>query len=332
LYKKYGTYNEDFKIASDFDFFLRMIFVKNCKFKAYNVTIIRMRIGGISTKNIWSYILNTKEILYSFKINRIDFNFFILFRFIFKMRQFILPLKDEFKIFNLKNFDKYYENKTIKLVKEPSTILSKKSFIFSALNLAFIGYLIKGKIKLHKKLFNWHDGVMANFYSSSKKIPGYSLLQEKYFKHLRYVKNIVILGPTSKNQIKYLHKITNYTKHIKFINLPFGRFSLIKKKKIKIYKNSLVLITIPTPKQEQLAEYLINKENNLRIICIGGGLSIAAGDTKKVPELLSNYEYLWRLQYEPVRRTFRILETYYYYLKGKYFQKTLSKLYFREID
>ena len=332
LYKKYGAYNERLKIASDFDFFLRMILIKNLRFKTYNKSIIRMRIGGISTKNIWSYFINTKEILYSFKVNRISINFLILLRFIFKMPQFILPKKDEFKIFNLKDFDKYYENKTIKLARKLSSILSKKSFILSALNLAFIGYFIKGKIKLHKKLFNWHDGIMAKFFSSSKKIPGYSLLQKKYFKHLKNVKNIVILGPTSKNQIKYLHKITNYTKHIKFIKLPFGKFSVIKKAKMKIYKNTLILITLPTPKQEQLAEYLINKGNNLKIICIGGGLSIAAGDTKKVPKFLSNYEYLWRLQYEPVRRTIRILETIYYYLKGKYFQKTLSKLYFREID
>ena len=332
LYKKHGTYNEDFKIAADFDFFLRIIFIKNLKFKTLNKTIIRMRIGGISTKNIWSYFRNTKEILHSFKINNINLNIFTVIRFIFKISEFILPKKDKFELFLIKNFHKNYENKTIKLAKKPSIILSKKSFVFSALNLAFIGYLVKDKIKLHKKLFNWHDGIMANFFSSSKKIPGYSLLNKKYFKHLKDVKNIIILGPTSKNQINYLHKLSNYSKSIKNIDLPFGKFSLIKKTNIQIPRKSLILITLPTPKQEQLSEHLINKINNLKIICIGGGLSIAAGDTKKVPKFFTNHEYIWRLQYEPIRRSIRILETFWYYLNGKYFHRSLSKLHFREID
>lgn len=332
IYKKFGTYNEDLKIASDFDFFLRLLFINNLKFKTYNKLIIRMRIGGVSTKNIFSYFLTTKEIFYSFRKNKVKPSGLIILRFIFKIKQFFPQNKIKYKLFNFVDYENYYNNKTLKLLKNPSDVFSKKTFVLSALNLAFIGYFIKGKIRIYKELFNWHDGKMAKFFTSSKKIPGYQILNKKYFKDLKDINNIIILGPTSKNQIKFLNKITNNKKHIKNINLPFGKFSKLKESKIIIPKKSLILITIPTPKQEQLAEYLINKKKNLKIICIGGGLSIASGDTKKVPNFMLNFEYIWRLQYEPIRRTGRILETLYYYLIGKYFKKKLSNLYFKEID
>ena len=179
VYKNYGLYNEKFKIASDFDFFFRMIYIKKFKFKKFNKTIIRMRLGGISTKNIFSYIISTKEILYSFKINQIKLNLLILVRFIFKLSQFIISKKDKFEIFHIKNFKKYYDDKTIKLTTNiNSVLLKKKSFILSALNLAFIGYLVKGEIKLNGKIYNWHDGLMANFFSNTKKIPGHNIIQK----------------------------------------------------------------------------------------------------------------------------------------------------------
>ena len=57
IYQKNGLYNEDFKIASDFEFFLRNIYINKIKYKSFEETIVRMRLGGISSKNIFSYII-----------------------------------------------------------------------------------------------------------------------------------------------------------------------------------------------------------------------------------------------------------------------------------
>ena len=62
LYKKYGLYEERFKIASDFDLFLRLIFIKRVAYKTINKIIVRMRTGGVSGKNINSYITINNEI------------------------------------------------------------------------------------------------------------------------------------------------------------------------------------------------------------------------------------------------------------------------------
>ena len=43
IYQKFGKYNESFKIAGDFEFFLRLFYINKIKFKIMNQTIVRMR-------------------------------------------------------------------------------------------------------------------------------------------------------------------------------------------------------------------------------------------------------------------------------------------------
>ena len=76
----------------------------------------------------------------------------------------------------------------------------------------------------------------------------------------------------------------------------------------------MIFITLPTPKQEQVAKYL--KERNLyfKIICIGGSINIASGEEKEVPKYLSKLEFLWRLRYDTFRRISRLINTLAYYL------------------
>ena len=62
IYRKVGLYNEKFTIAGDFDFFVKCFLIYNIKFKIMNLITTRMRIGGISTKNIFSNINNYFEI------------------------------------------------------------------------------------------------------------------------------------------------------------------------------------------------------------------------------------------------------------------------------
>ena len=88
VYFKYGKYAEDFKIAADFELFLRFLFIHKIKFKILNDIIVRMRSGGISGKNIYSYWISTIEILKSFKINNLNSNiFFIIMRIPVKINQ-----------------------------------------------------------------------------------------------------------------------------------------------------------------------------------------------------------------------------------------------------
>ena len=95
----------------------------------------------------------------------------------------------------------------------------------------------------------------------------------------------------------------------------------------KIERNTLVLITLPTPKQEILSNEIIKKSKYYKILCIGGGLSIATGEIRKCPKFLYNLglEFLWRLRTDTIRRLKRLIVTLliftFYLLIGK-----LSKL------
>ena len=51
---------------------LEFLFIHKIKFKILNDIIVRMRSGGISGKNIYSYWISTMEILKSFKINNLN--------------------------------------------------------------------------------------------------------------------------------------------------------------------------------------------------------------------------------------------------------------------
>ena len=75
VYDKYGLYNEKFDIASDFEIFLKFLIIKKVKFKIINKIVVRMRTGGISGKNFFSYIKTTNEILSSFKLNNLSTNY-----------------------------------------------------------------------------------------------------------------------------------------------------------------------------------------------------------------------------------------------------------------
>ena len=92
----------------------------------------------------------------------------------------------------------------------------------------------------------------------------------------------------------------------------------------KLNKHQLCFITLPTPKQEVLA-YEIAKQNKFfKLICIGASINIGSGVERSVPKYLSNLEFLWRLRYETFRRTFRLLETFYYFFYGRFISNKIS--------
>ena len=70
---------------------------------------------------------------------------------------------------------------------------------------------------------------------------------------------------------------------LNFTDLPFGEPEELIKHITNIKDNSLILITLPTPKQEKLAQMILKKFKFGKIICIGGGLSLPSGHEKKCP-------------------------------------------------
>ncbi len=333
-YQKYGLYYEGFKIASDFEIFLRFIYRYNLKFFKLNKTIVRMRMGGISGRNLKSYLISTIEINKSFKLNKISNNLFkILLRlppkifqyFIFKKRD----LNSDFRLFNIKFGEKYLNN-SFKIIKNVEGIPFKKNFILSGLNLAFLGYFFKGEIPYHKNIVHWPDGIFAKtIFNSIKKIPGRTILKD--MKVPSNFKKIVILGNLSNVNKNYL--LSRFNLPINHFDLPYGSFETIKKNLNYMFdENTLVFLTLPTPKQEQIAIELSKINKNYKIICIGASISIASGQERVVPKNFESFEFLWRLRSDPVRRTTRLIESIIYFTKGKYFQKKLKSLNIYTID
>lgn len=71
IYKKYGVFNIQFEISADFELMLRLIEKYKIKTKYYDRYMIRMRLGGASTKNIKNILLGNKNVIKAFKENNI---------------------------------------------------------------------------------------------------------------------------------------------------------------------------------------------------------------------------------------------------------------------
>lgn len=332
-YHKNGFYNENFRIAGDFDLFLRFLNIKKIGFKIIDKNLIRMRTGGVSGKNFLSYWISTIEILRSFKINNTKSNIFlILMRIPAKISQLFVfnqnQLNKQFQLFKIL-FDKdYYYKNSFKIINQVKQIPQKKNFILSGMNLAFLGYFSNNELYPHRDLVHWPDGIWAQRHTNLKKIPGRDII--KYLKISKKIKKILVLGNLSTKSKNYLFK--KFKLRIDNQKLPFGSIEKITKNPISLEKNQLTFITLPTPKQEKLAYYLSKTNLNYKIICIGASIAIASGEEKQVPNWLKNYEFLWRLRREFFRRLKRLIETFIYYFTGKYFKQMFNKIRFIEID
>ena len=332
IYDKYGLYNENFKIAGDFEFFLRIFYKNKIDYKIINETFIRMRSGGISGKNLLSYWISTFEIFKSFKMNKLYTNFiFILMRIPVKINQLFFfnsfMINSTFKLFSTLFEKEFYYQNSFKVFKDLEKIPFQNNFILSGMNLAFLGYYANDELYCKKTLYHWPDGIWIKNHVNIDKVPGRKLIDNLAIP--KKIKKILVLGNISEKSLNYLKK---FNLEIKHQNLPFGNIKTIINQKIKITPNTLTLITLPTPKQEKLAYYLAKKNNNYKIICIGASIAIASGEEKKVPNILRNYEFLWRLRTDFLRRFKRIIETFVYYVYGKFIKKIFKKTRFIIIE
>ena len=85
-FDKFGLYNTSYKIAADFEFLLRTIFIGNIKTIYIPKDFVTMRTGGASTSGMSSHRLIMKEHLRAFKENSIFTNRILLsMRYIYKI-------------------------------------------------------------------------------------------------------------------------------------------------------------------------------------------------------------------------------------------------------
>ena len=126
------------------------------------------------------------------------------------------------------------------------------------------------------------------FTEKIKKIPGREILNK--IKIPNKIKKIIVIGNLSKTGKTFIKN--NYKIKVVNYKLPFGNIDEIKKKaNFNFLPSDLIFITLPTPKQEQIAHHLSNINKNFKIICIGGSIGIASGDEKVVPKNLVNFEF-----------------------------------------
>ena len=206
-------YNETFKIAGDFEFFLRIFYINKIKYKLINNTIIRMRSGGISGKNLKSYWISTLEIFKSFGINNLSSNLlFIIMRIPAKINQLFFydnsKINSKFNLFKI-NFEKdYYLNNCFKILNKIDEIPYNSNFILSGMNLAFLGYFANREVYPKKTLYHWPDGIWLKRHIDVQKIPGRDLVTT--MKLPKRIKKILVLGSLSDNSKNFLKKNSKY--------------------------------------------------------------------------------------------------------------------------
>lgn len=89
-YDKYGLYALDYKIASDYDLLIRILYKEKINYKYIKKDFVTMRTGGVSTENFNSRVTLNKEIVRACRKYGIYTNLFML------------SLKYLYKIFELK--------------------------------------------------------------------------------------------------------------------------------------------------------------------------------------------------------------------------------------
>jgi glycosyltransferase involved in cell wall biosynthesis len=87
---KFGLYRLDFKIAADYELLIRFLYVNKLNYKYISKILVKMSLGGISTKNILSNFQINREVLRACEINNINTNVFKLYtKYIFKIKELI---------------------------------------------------------------------------------------------------------------------------------------------------------------------------------------------------------------------------------------------------
>lgn len=85
-----GNYNSNYKIAGDFDYIVRTFKSGFIKYKALNIVVAEMVVGGISTSGFKSKILLNQETIKSLRENGYKTSWLnIMFKYLIKIKEFL---------------------------------------------------------------------------------------------------------------------------------------------------------------------------------------------------------------------------------------------------
>ena len=87
---KLGLYRLDLKIAADYELLIRFLLVNKLSYEYIPKILVKMSLGGVSTKNLRSNLKINNEVLRACKINKVNTNIFKLYtKYIFKLKELI---------------------------------------------------------------------------------------------------------------------------------------------------------------------------------------------------------------------------------------------------
>jgi len=283
------------------------------------VTVYRKRHDSLSAKFFVKFV-NAFKVYYTYE------KFGVIKSFFFTLRLSIYYLLKENLIRNKNlypiDFDYLLDFKKLSY---------ERSFMLVALNMASLSYM-NLLYENYKNVIFWIDGVCAKFIIKNYiKTAGRKIIESITLP--KTIENIYLCGKRSEKQKNYIQNKLN--RKIKFIELPyFHNFQEASIFRLRIDNNSLVLLNIATPKQEIIANNLLkfNPSKKIFIFCLGGGIAMAAGEEKIVPENIEklNLEWLWRLKTDTFFRLRRLLRTGTVFLLKKIF-RYFNKINFKEL-
>ena len=205
------------------------------------------------------------------------------------------------------------------MIKSPKSIPWNSNFTLSGLNLAFLGYYTKGTIKLHSDLYHWSDGIFFKrfFNKMTRKYAGRDLVDQ--IELIDSIENVYVFGSLPKKSLNYLKQ--KFAREVIHIDLPYDNVENLYKNycNFKFSEKDFIILTLPTPKQEQFAEFIRRDNKYYKIICVGGAVIMASGEERPMPDFFekTSTEFIWRLRTDTRRRVRRLLSSFIYYFLGE---------------
>ena len=87
-YKKFGLYNLDFSISSDYELILRFFWTNSLELSYIPDTLIRMKTGGTSNRNLRNIVKKTREDAVAIRKNNLKLFPTLLLKNLSKIKQF----------------------------------------------------------------------------------------------------------------------------------------------------------------------------------------------------------------------------------------------------
>ncbi len=90
LFHKYGGYKKDYKIAADYELLIRFLKTHQISYFQFNIIMVYMNLGGVSTKGLKSTILLNNEVKRACEENGLNTNYLKLYsKYFLKILEFI---------------------------------------------------------------------------------------------------------------------------------------------------------------------------------------------------------------------------------------------------